>query len=96
MRRAVTSHIDMDRLKVTESRKRMKQTIVHKIQAASTEIEHLRAQIRALSPAATMDRGYAIVLNSTGDIVRNEDQVKVKETVDIRVAHGQFKAQRAE
>ena len=96
MRRAVTSHIDMDRLKVTESRKRMKQTILHKIQAASTEIEHLRAQIRALSPAATMDRGYAIVLNSTGDIVRNEDQVKVKETVDIRVAHGQFKAQRAE
>lgn len=96
MRRAVTSHIDMDRLKVTESRKRMKQTIVHKIQAASTEIEHLRAQIRALSPAATMDRGYAIVLNSTGDIVRNEDQVKVKETVDIRVAHGQFKAQRVE
>ncbi len=96
MRRAVISHIDMDRLKVTESRKRMKQTILHKIQAASTEIEHLRAQIRALSPAATMDRGYAIVLNSAGVIVRNEDQVKMKETVDIRVAHGHFKAQRAE
>jgi len=96
MRRAVISHIDMDRLKVTESRKRMKQTIVHKIQAASTAIEHLRAQIRALSPAATMDRGYAIVLNAARDIVRNEDQVKVKETVDIRVAHGQFKAQRVE
>ena len=96
MRRAIISNIDIDRLKVVESRRRMKQNILHNIQSALTQIEHLRAQIRALSPAATMDRGYAIVLNSQGEIVRNDNQVQSMEIIDVRVAHGQFRAQRVE
>ncbi|MEY3478547.1 MAG: Exonuclease large subunit, partial [Actinomycetota bacterium] len=34
----------------------------------------LGARLRALSPASTLDRGYAIVTVSDGEIVRDPDQ----------------------
>ena len=47
-----------------------------------------RARIRALSPQATLDRGYAVVRLSDGSILRSADDVDVGEILDARWADG--------
>jgi exodeoxyribonuclease VII large subunit len=57
------------------------------------DLEHLTARVRALSPAATLDRGYAIVTNEVGEIVRDASTLSPGEFIRIRVARGAFQAQ---
>jgi len=96
IRRAIQSNIDIHTVRLQESRNRIRQILIHAIDAEQRNITHLRAQIRALSPAATMDRGYAIVLNISGEIVRDANQVAQGEIMSIRLAQGQLTAQRTE
>lgn len=96
MRRALSAQLELQSVKLQETRKRMQQQLTHLINAERQKIEHLRTQVRSLSPAATMDRGYAIVLTVSGEIVRDEHQVNVGDQIEIRLAQGQLTAQRTE
>jgi exodeoxyribonuclease VII large subunit len=57
---------------------------------AADQVGHLRAQVRILSPQSTLDRGYAIVHDEDGDIVRSATAVVAGEQLDVRVARGSF------
>ena len=92
--RSISNALDINRLKISEMRNRMTQRLRHLIDSELTTVKHLRAQIRALSPAATLERGYAIVANSSGTIVRDESQITAGEQVQIRVSIGEFSATR--
>lgn len=52
------------------------------------ELVGLRAQVTALSPQATLDRGYAVVQRAGGDIVRDAGEVTEGEALTARVAAG--------
>jgi exodeoxyribonuclease VII large subunit len=93
-RRSISNALDMNRLRLNEVRNRMTQRLMHLVDAELTTVKHLRAQIRALSPAATLERGYAIVSDHSGKIVRDESQVAAGEEVLIRVNIGEFFAHR--
>jgi exodeoxyribonuclease VII large subunit len=56
------------------------------------QLTHLRAQVRALSPQKTLDRGYAVVQLDGGAIVRAPGQVTAGANLRIRVAGGDFTA----
>ncbi len=92
--RAISNALDMNRLKLNEMRNRMTQWVTHLIDTELTSVKHLRSQIRALSPAATLERGYAIIQSETGQIIRDESQVVVGHEVHIRVSVGEFSATR--
>lgn len=94
--RAVTAQLDVHTIKIRETRKRLQQIVAHRLDSEHSTLVHLRAQVRSLSPAATMERGYAIVLTAAGDIVRDQAHVPMDSVLDIRVAHGRFNAQRCE
>jgi exodeoxyribonuclease VII large subunit len=56
-----------------------------------TRLEHTAAQLRALSPRATLERGYGIV--RSGDaLVRSPAQVAAGDALSIEVADGSFGA----
>ncbi|MHA7306769.1 exodeoxyribonuclease VII large subunit [Arthrobacter sp. TMN-49] len=55
-------------------------------------LTHLRAQVRALSPQKTLDRGYAVVQLEDTTIVRQPRQVRTGTHLRIRVAGGDFTA----
>jgi exodeoxyribonuclease VII large subunit len=93
-KRSISNALDMNRLKLNEVRSRMTQRLIHLVESQLTTVKHLRAQIRALSPAATLERGYAIVSEKSGKIVRDESQVADGEEVLIRVNMGEFFANR--
>lgn len=62
---------------------------------ASDQLVHLRAQVRALSPQQTLDRGYAVVqLSGTGGtVVRQPAQAPAGTALSVRVAGGRFGAE---
>ena len=55
----------------------------------------LAAQVRALSPAATLDRGYAVVQRADGHVVRDPADVAPGDPLRIRVARGELAARRS-
>ncbi|PUB29642.1 exodeoxyribonuclease VII large subunit [Promicromonospora sp. AC04] len=59
---------------------------------ASGEIGRLGAQVRALSPASTLERGYAVVQRADGHVVRRPDDVAVGAGVHVRLAEGTLDA----
>ncbi len=60
---------------------------------ASGEIGRLGAQVRALSPASTLERGYAVVQRADGHVVRRPDDVTVGAGVHVRLAQGALDAE---
>ncbi|MEZ5115211.1 MAG: exodeoxyribonuclease VII large subunit [Candidatus Nanopelagicales bacterium] len=65
-----------------------------RVDRAVDDLEHVRARVRALSPAATLDRGYAVVQTEAGAVVRDPAQVETGDDVRIRVSGGAFGARR--
>lgn len=55
-------------------------------------VSHLRAQVRALSPQKTLDRGYAVVQLDDSSVVREPEQAPSGTHLKIRVAGGDFSA----
>ncbi len=94
--RAVNAQLDIHSIKIRETRKRLQQIVIHLLDSEARTIGHLRTQVRSLSPAATMERGYSIVLTAAGEIVREETQVAIGGIMDIRIAHGRLRALRVE
>ncbi|NOV96479.1 exodeoxyribonuclease VII large subunit [Isoptericola halotolerans] len=68
----------------------------HRLDAAllkgSGEIGRLAAQVRTLSPASTLDRGYAVVQRGDGAVVRASDDVAAGDEVHVRLAAGTLDA----
>jgi exodeoxyribonuclease VII large subunit len=55
-------------------------------------LRHTLARLRALSPAATLERGYAIVQRADGHVVRAADEVKTDDILRVRLAEGELRA----
>lgn len=60
---------------------------------ASGEIGRLGAQVRALSPASTLERGYAVVQREDGQVVRQPGDVAVGASLHVRLADGALDAE---
>jgi exodeoxyribonuclease VII large subunit len=67
--------------------------VTHAVDVAERDVAHAGARLRALSPAATLDRGYALVQDeSDGMIVRDPAGLEPGQPLRIRVARGSFAA----
>jgi len=80
--------LDERRTAVVELRDRARRHVTHRLDRASDDVDHQLARIRALSPLATMRRGYVVVRGADGHVVSSADAVAVGDVVDIRLADG--------
>src|SRR4051812_47535506 len=71
-------------------RTRARRTLAHRVEAAERDLEHARARVTALPPAATLERGYAVVQRADGTLVRDPAEVADAERLQVRVAGGRF------
>jgi exodeoxyribonuclease VII large subunit len=62
-----------------------------RLASAQQDLDHTRARVVALSPQATLDRGYAVVQLPDGSVVRDADDVVLGETLRVRLAHGELR-----
>jgi len=71
-------------------RERSRRAALSCVGAATAEIARLAGQVAALSPKATLDRGYAVVQRSGGAVVHDPAELAAAERLDVRVAAGRF------
>ena len=63
-----------------------------RVAIAQEELLQVTARVRALSPQATLDRGYAVVQLADGSIARDSAALKDGEKLRIRLAKGETSA----
>ena len=75
---------------IADLRARSRRCLRHSLDRAAMEVEHTRARVRTLSPAATLDRGYAVVQRLDGAVVRQPAEVAAGDKLRIRLAGGEI------
>lgn len=73
-------------------RERSKRSFASRLTLAKEELVQVKARVRALSPQATLDRGYSVVQRTNGDIARDASQLKHGESLRLRLAKGETNA----
>jgi exodeoxyribonuclease VII large subunit len=92
MRAALRARVYREAADVGGMRERARRRARSVVEAAGADLDHVRARVGALSPQATLDRGYAVVRRHDGLVVRDPDEASGP--LHIRVARGEFGAER--
>jgi exodeoxyribonuclease VII large subunit len=75
---------------VAAMRHRTDRAITHLLAAESSTISHTLAQVRAMSPKATLERGYSILVDRDGSTVVAADQAPVGADLIAHLARGRL------
>lgn len=86
------SMVQLRREDVTRLAQRSTFSMRGSLMRGADSIAHLRAQVRALSPQQTLDRGYSVLQLSDGQVVRAADQAPAGTEVLVRLARGRLTA----
>ncbi len=84
----ITSRLEI----ITGLRDRSIRSFQGRLAIAQEELQQVTARVRALSPQATLDRGYAVVQLADGSIARDSTALKDGEKLRIRLAQGETSA----
>jgi exodeoxyribonuclease VII large subunit len=86
--RVVAGRAEMDRSRLSRAADRLPGLLAGRVAAARSEYERAAAGLDALSPFATLERGYAIVRRQDGTVVREATATAPGESLDVRLARG--------
>jgi exodeoxyribonuclease VII large subunit len=87
------ARVDAHRQQVDDLTRQAGRALTHTLALRRTGLAGLQARLEALSPLATLERGYAIVRQADTDaVVRRVDQVHAGDDLSIRVSDGEFDA----
>ncbi len=73
-------------------RQRSRRSFTATIGAEQKELKAITAHLRSLSPQSTLDRGYSVVRNAKGDVIRDPKVLKSGDLLAIKVAKGETSA----
>ena len=77
---------------ITGLRDRSNRSFAGRLKLAKEELKQVKARVRALSPQATLDRGYSVVQLADGQIVTDPKKLKQGDELRLRLAKGETKA----
>jgi exodeoxyribonuclease VII large subunit len=84
--------LDARAVEIGDLRDRSRRVLTHALARAGDDITHQRARARALSPLATLQRGYAVVQAPDGSVVASTARAAVGDDLSIRLADGRVLA----
>ncbi|MDO9346179.1 MAG: exodeoxyribonuclease VII large subunit, partial [Pseudomonas sp.] len=67
---------------------RLGSSLGHQLQRRRHALDALAAQLELLNPQRTLERGYAIVRDASGKVLRSPGQIRVHEAIQVRLAEG--------
>lgn len=83
-----TGFIDQRRLELDSIRLRLDAAATGRLHRERQEFARLAAKLDALSPLKVLGRGYSIALDAEGRAVREADQLKAGDKLDLRLSRG--------
>jgi exodeoxyribonuclease VII large subunit len=84
--------IDAQQEGLTVTLGRARAALGRRLDVASDEIGHHLARVRGLSPLATLERGYAVALGSTGQAITQIEQAPIDTELTLTVTDGRITA----
>ncbi len=92
-RRSPSSRIIRDRQYLDDLLRRVHSRLAYTVELERARLSGLQARLQALSPHATLDRGYAVVRrDADGRIVTRSEQVSIGDLIHITLQSGQATA----
>ncbi|MBZ0091884.1 MAG: exodeoxyribonuclease VII large subunit [Sulfuricellaceae bacterium] len=76
--------------------RRLDQSLAHGLERRQVSLRQLQASLSHLNPLAVLERGYSIVENESGEIVRDSQSLSLDETISLTFARGRVRAQVSE
>src|SRR5262249_11045617 len=83
--------LERSSVRLERSRERLRRAPLLLIERRRATLEHAAGRLRALSPRATLERGYAIV-RSSSELVRSVEAVSSGDPISVELADGAFPA----
>ena len=84
------SRIRNDSQRVDDYSRRAQSILSHTLKLNQTRVSGLQQRLVALNPTAILERGYALVQNMDGKLVRSVNQVVTGESLTVHVQDGDF------
>jgi exodeoxyribonuclease VII large subunit len=76
--------------RLAEQDQRLRRAIAHILERRQTSLRHAGHALHAVSPLATLERGYAILLDTEGKVVRSAREVAVDMKLRARLVDGEL------
>ena len=74
------------RLQLDEQQRRLKASFISQSQQQRQQLAALASQLEMLNPQRTLERGYAILSDEKGQLIRSSHQLKAHSNVHVRLA----------
>lgn len=88
-----STRLDQATASVIQWTSRLNQAIAHRIETGKMRLAEMGRTLEAVSPLATLDRGYAIVTNQKKKVITQSHQVQSGDEIGIRLAQGRLKCE---
>ena len=89
-RRMIERRVAADTAEVLRAMTSARRNVQRRIDHGRVDVDHLRARLAALSPASTLERGYAVLQTRDGAVVRDPASLMAGDALGARVALGAF------
>lgn len=76
--------------RLAEQDQRLRRAIAHVLERRQTALQHAGHALHAMSPLATLERGYAILFGADGQVLRSAQDVAVGTSLRARLADGEL------
>jgi exodeoxyribonuclease VII large subunit len=84
------TRIQNDRQRLDEFAYRASMAVTHQMTLEKSQLSGLHHRLEALSPLAILQRGYAVVSQADGTVIRRVEQVQPGDKLDVEVSDGKF------
>ena len=86
---------DIPRLAEQQNRlaTRLQQTVAHYFSALDNKLQRQHVKLMHLNPQTILDRGYCIAYSSQETVVRNTNQIRIGEKIQVKFAKGKVDAE---
>ena len=71
---------------------RLQRAQITSVSAGRSRLESLEKQLLSLSPLGVLNRGYALVYDESGALLRNATDAKPRQLISTRLAHGSIQS----
>ncbi|WP_323844855.1 exodeoxyribonuclease VII large subunit [Microbulbifer magnicolonia] len=81
-----------DRERLTAGRHKLRRAVQILLQQRAERLEHTAQLLHNVSPLAVLQRGYAIVRDREGQVLKSTRELNIDQPVSVRLASGEFSA----
>lgn len=92
-RQDVPHRVQAMRQRLEEQQSRLERSTRHSLQLQAAQHRNLAGRLEALSPMAVLERGYGLVFDRNGKLIKSVTQIEPNEEITTRLADGSITSQ---